>query len=299
MDIRHLETFQTIVKEGSFVQAAEKLNYAQSTITLHMQRLEAELGVDLFLRQGKQIQLTEAGRALREQADILMQRSLALQQSMRDVVAGEAGHIRIGAIEPTASLRLTPLLVQFCQQHPKLHLTFEVAGTRAIGQRVATGSLDVGVTATPHSQEGVTFEPLFLEPLTLLLSQNNPLAQKDTLSVSDLLSERILLTEYGCEYRALIERTLLARGVNPVSGIEMGSVEVLKRAVQGGLGLALLPRAATIQPLPRTVARNLQDVDMRLPIGLALVSEIRSPGRALDQLLTLLRTHLRVEIQQP
>lgn len=299
MDIRHLETFQTIVKEGSFVRAAEKLHYAQSTITIHIQHLEAELGVKVFVRRGKQVQLTEAGRALQEQADVLMQRSLALQQAIKDVVAGEAGHVRIGAIEPTASLRLPPLFVQLYREHPKLRLTLEVGSTHVLSRQVATGALDVGICAPPAPHIGLTFEPLFVEPLTVLLPQAHPLASKDHLAVGDLLSERILLTEQGCEYRALIERTLLSQGANPFSGIEMGSVEVLKRAVQEGLGIAILPRAATCPPLSQTVVRDLQDVDLRLPIGLICVPEVRSPGRALGLLLTLLRTQLRAEMLLP
>lgn len=292
MELRHLESFQAIVREGSFIQAAEKLQYAQSTITVHMQQLEAELGVKLFVRRGKPVQLTEAGRALQEQADLLMQRALALQQALKDVVAGETGHLRIGAIEPTASLRLTPLLVPFCQAHPKLHLTLEVGGTQVVSQRVAAGALDVGICSPPAPHLGLTFEPLFVEPLAVLLPETNPLASRESLSPADLVDQRLLLTERGCEYRAMIETTLLSQGTNPFSGIEMGSVEALKRAVQGGLGCAIIPRAAACPPLSQTVIRDLHGVDLHLAVGLVSLPEVRSPGRALGALLALLRARL-------
>ncbi|GHO63683.1 LysR family transcriptional regulator [Ktedonobacter sp. SOSP1-52] len=299
MELRHLVSFQAIVKEGSFLQAAEKLRYAQSTITIHMQQLEAELGVSLFVRRGKHIQLTEAGRALQEQADTLTQRARALQQALKDVVAGEAGHLRIGAIEPTASLRLPPLLVQFCQTHPKLHLTLEVGSTHFISQQVATGALDVGICSPPTSQQGLVFDPLFVEPLTVLLPETHPLASRASLVPADLLDQRVLLKERGCEYRALIETALLARGTNPFSGIEIGSTEVLKRTVQEGLGIAIIPRAAAIPLLPHTVIRDLRDVALRLPVGLVSLPEVHSPGRALGAFLTLLRTQLQESIPLP
>ncbi|GHO42032.1 hypothetical protein KSX_01950 [Ktedonospora formicarum] len=94
----------------------------------------------------------------------------------------------------------------------------------------------------------------------------------------------------------MIETALLSQGSNPFSGIEMGSIEVLKRAVQGGLGIAIIPRAAASPPLPQTVIRELHGVDLRLTIGLVFLPEIRSPGRALGTLLTLLRTRLQEEI---
>lgn len=65
MEFRHLQTFQAIAQEGGFLKAAEKLQYAQSTITLHIQQLEAELGVKLFSRRGKRTELRVAGRTLR------------------------------------------------------------------------------------------------------------------------------------------------------------------------------------------------------------------------------------------
>ena len=293
MELRHLESFQAIVQEGSFVKAAEKLHYAQSTITIHMQQLEAELETTLFVRRGKRVQLTEAGCALQEQADVLMQRTRSLQQAMKDIVAGEAGHIRLGAIEPTASLRLTPLLVEFCQAHPRIHLTLEVGGTRMVSQRVAEGSLDVGICTPPAPNAGVLFEPLFIEELSALLPDTHPLASKNQLSPADLLEQRVLLTEQGCAYRAMIETALLLQGTNPFSGIELGSVEVLKRAVQAGLGIAIIPRAAACPPLPHTVVRDLHRVDLRLAVGLVSLPEVRSPGRALGALLTLLRTRLQ------
>src|SRR5260370_38108373 len=106
MELRHIYTFQAIVKEGSFLKAAETLMYAQSTITLHIQQLEAELGVKLFMRQGKKVQLTEAGRSLQEQADSLVARAMSLQQTMFNLVAGEAGRGPRGVVRRSARLAL-------------------------------------------------------------------------------------------------------------------------------------------------------------------------------------------------
>jgi len=110
MLIRHQETFQTVVRRGSFLAAAQELGCAQSTVTLHIQQLEATLGVELFDRGARRVRLTEAGRALHEQAGPILNRVSALQETMAELAAGEVGHLRIAAIEPTASLRLPQLL---------------------------------------------------------------------------------------------------------------------------------------------------------------------------------------------
>ena len=293
MELRHLETFQAIVQEGSFVGAAEKLQYAQSTITIHIQQLEAELGVKLFARRGKHLRLTEAGRALQEQADALLKRYLALQQTMQEIVAGEAGHVRLGAIEPTASMRLAPLLVSFCQEYPKLQLTLEVGSAPMMIERVASCDLDFALCSLPESQTGLTFEPLFLEELRVLLPERHPLASKVPLTPADLLDQRLLLTERGCGYRGIIEKTLLSQGTNPFSGIEMGSFEVIKRAVQCGLGIAIMPVATATPPPSQTLLRKLHGVDLCLPVGLVSQHEARVSSRAQRALFTFLQTHLK------
>src|SRR5258708_10414048 len=125
MELRHISTFQAIVHEGSFLRAAEKLMYAQSTITLHIQQLEAELGVKLFIRQGKKVQLTEAGRSLQEQADSLVARATPLQETMFNLVAGEAGHVRVGVSDRDASFRLPQTPRPLCRERPPTQRSIE------------------------------------------------------------------------------------------------------------------------------------------------------------------------------
>lgn len=108
MDFKALITFQTIVSTGSFNRAAEELNYAQSTITMQIQKLESQLGVQL-LERGKGISLTEAGRLFHEQSLLIVKDMGRLQSSLAEMKSGEAGSVRLGATDPTASYRLPRL----------------------------------------------------------------------------------------------------------------------------------------------------------------------------------------------
>jgi LysR family transcriptional regulator, regulator of the ytmI operon len=291
MDLRHLETFLAIVEHGSFLRAADALRYAQSTITLHVQQLEADLGVQLFARQGKRVQLTEAGRLLRDEASQILGRVDTLRQTMRDLVAGEAGRVRVGSIEPAASLRLAPLLVPFCAARPGVRLALEIGGTRTIGKRVAAGELDLGISSAPPAQLGLAFEPLFVERMALLAPEGHPLAVAGALAPGDLDGQRLLLTEQNCAYRALVEYALLEQGANPSPGIEIGSILALKWAVQRGLGIAIVPVIDASPLPPGTTLRELRDLDLGLVVGL-----VRRPGDtpspATQALLGLLRGQL-------
>jgi LysR family transcriptional regulator, regulator of the ytmI operon len=291
MDLRQLQTFQSVVEHGSFLRAAEALRYAQSTITLHIQQLEADLGVPLFARQGKKTQLTEAGRLLCAEAVQILGRVDALRRTMRELADGEAGYVRLGAIEPAASLRLPELLVPFCAERPRVRLALEVGGTRAIGQAVASGDLDLGIVSPPPASLGLVFEPLFVERMALLAPEAHPLARAETIDAHDLRGHRLLLTEQVCAYRQLVEQTLVAQGTNPYSGIEIGSMTALKCAVQQGLGIGIVP-AIIACPAPQgTVLREIERLDLGLPVGLVRRAEdALSP--ATEALLALLRHRL-------
>lgn len=292
MELRYLATFQTVVREGSFTRAADKLSYAPSTITLHIQHLEAELGFQLFVRQGKQLQLSTAGQALYEQADALLQHVRTLEQTMKEIVAGETGSLRLGAIEPAASTRLMPLLATFCQEHPKMQITLEVTGTRFICQRLASGQLEIGICSPPPADLGLTFEPLFFEPIALLVPATHPLATRDRISPTDLQDQRLLLTGQYCAYRETIEQFFSRRGISPSPCIEISSFEALKRGVQTGIGVAVVP-AGAVSPAPEgTVLRSLTGIELTLPVGL-----VRSPEHYVNRpLLEELINGLRAQV---
>lgn len=291
MEFKHLQTFQAVAAEGSFLKAAEKLQYAQSTITLHIQKLEEELGVTLFSRQNRKTELTIAGRTLQSHADHLLYRAEQLQLAMTGLVTGEAGHLRIGSVEPVASVHLPFVLVQFCQQYPKVRLTLEVGVTRSISDKVAAGDLELAVCSPPAANLGLHFEPLFRDPISLLLPKSHPLAGAESIAVASLAEERLILTEEHCPYRDVLEKALLSLGVNPVFGVESMSSGALKQMVDYGLGIGVLPMGA-IAPLPtNTVTRNLSDLDLSLSIGLAINPDVSIPGSALNSLADSIKSH--------
>ena len=292
MEFRHLQTFQAIVKEGSFLKAAEKLQYAQSTITLHIQKLEEELGVKLFSRRGKRTELTVAGRTLKDHTDQLLHRAGQLQQAMTDLVAGKAGQLRVGSVEPVASVHLPAILVDFCRRYPKVRLSLEVGVTQIISQQVANGTLDLAICSSPAANLGLIFKPLFQDPISLLIPKSHHLATEKNLTVSLLAEERLILTEEQCPYREVLEKALMPYGVNPFSGIEVMSLEALKQMVHCGLGIGVMPAAAITLPPSNTIRRNILDLDLQLPIGLIINPKTDIPGSALDSLAQSLKDNL-------
>jgi LysR family transcriptional regulator, regulator of the ytmI operon len=292
VELRHLATFGAIVRHGTFRRAAQALNYSQSAVTAHVKQLERDLDVALFARRGKRVALTEAGRVLAQQGAALLERASGLRELMSDMAGGEAGHVRMGAIEPLASLRLPALISRFCAPRPRVGLTLEIGGTETIGRRVASGDLDLGICSAPPARLGLAFEPLFVERLVLLIPRRHPLARKPPSAPADLAGCRLLLSAEGCAYRAAVEQALGARGTNPYSGIEIGSLPGLVAAVRDGLGVAILPDAC-VRPRPfDTVVRQLDVPELAVTVGLATQNVPGSTSRPVAALMNLLRAEL-------
>jgi DNA-binding transcriptional LysR family regulator len=269
MDLKTLKTFQAIVSTGSFNRAAEELNYAQSTITMQIQKLEAELGMQLLERGKQQISLTEAGRLLYEQSLRIVKDMELLESRLGELMAGEAGHLRLGATDPTASYRLPALLQEFMTRHPGVDISVDIGGTPALTERLLRGELDMILCSAPEMGKGLHYEPLFTEKFVLLLPEKHPLAAEPEVTANQLREHRLLITAAGCPYRKKLESVMQESAGPPLNTMEIGSMSALKYYVQCGLGMAFVPES-TLQPLPEgTAVQRLQGEAVDMSCGIA------------------------------
>jgi len=211
---------------------------------------------------------------------------------MQDLVTGEGGEVRLGAIEPTLSARLPQLIATYSRAKPKVHLFLESGSTSSISQRVHAGELDFGLCGPPNAQLNLVFEPLFNEKLTLLLPATNPLARLPRVRISDLTEQNLLLSGPSCVYRELLERDFLTRGVNICNQIEASEVETLKLLVQQGIGVAIVPSISVITPPNGTVTRSIHGIKLGVTIGIVRRGDDFAQGQAYGHFLKMIRQSL-------
>lgn len=269
MDLRALKTFEACVRLGHFLKAAEELQYAPSTVTLQIQRLEADLGVSLFVRDGKRVIVTEAGRWLYHEASALLNSIGAMRQTVSDIATGDNGSVRFSSIEPVASQQLAAVIARFCKTRPKVQLTMEVGGSRSIAERVRAGELDFGVCSAPPSKLMLEFEPLFEERLGVMLNMNHPLADRVSIKASDLAGHTILVKEPTCIYRELWETAIYGAGQSLFSCMEVGSFFVIQQMVKAELGIGIVPIYSGLEQEGSLVIRPLADLNPVITIGIA------------------------------
>ncbi|MEC4565998.1 LysR family transcriptional regulator [Paenibacillus sp. CMAA1739] len=267
MDIKALKTFQMIVNYGSFMRAAEALNYAQSTVTMQIQKLESDLGVQLIER-GKKIKLTEAGRMLYEQSLHIVKDMEQLQENMENLQRGTAGDIRIGVTEPTASYRLPEILKRFLTHYPHIRVSVDFGNTPTLSERILQGDVDIALCSAPDLGSELYFEPLFKENFVILMPERHPLAEKECIGPADLQGHRLLITSSICPYRRKLEMVMKEYGITTLDTMEIGSMTALKSYVECELGIALVPQIL-VDPVPvGTVVRQLSGSLIDMTFGL-------------------------------
>lgn len=283
MDLKTLKTFQAIVKHGSFNRAAQEMNYVQSTVTMQIQKLEAELGIQLIER-GKEVGLTEAGRLLYDQSLPIVKNMEQLQASLTDMKSGEAGHIRLGVTEPTASYRLPGILKKFMDMYPRIRISLEISNTPRLAEQVLKGEIDYSLCTAPSMGSDLYFEPLFKEEFVALLPEDHPLARKSVVEPEDLREHRLLVTSATCPYRRKLEMTMQEKGNAAPDTMEIGSMTALKYYVEEGLGIALVPKIMVEPGIKGTTVRTIAGSLVDMTIGI-LCKESAYPFRLASQKL--------------
>jgi len=293
MNLQNLRTFILASQLGSFSAAANELGYAPSTITLHIQQLEAEWGVALFEKQGRGIRLTQEGRTLLGKAHSIINQAEALDRTVQEMTTGDAGHIRLGAVEPVGSWQVAPLLAEYIRERPLLQINFESGSGYTLRHQLMEGHLDVAVMFAPTPGWPLHFDPLFIERNALLMWDDHPLAERDVVEYDDLRDQRLIFLETPTAYRQVVEHDLVAHGgTHPYANIEVSSVRAAIAFVRERVGIAVLPPIC-VQPVPPGMAlRPIGGFGITRIMGLMYRDYDSMKRKALDKFIMYVGQHL-------
>ncbi|MDV2686822.1 LysR family transcriptional regulator [Alkalihalophilus lindianensis] len=267
MDIKHLQTFLVACDTLNFTKTAEKLQYAQSSVTAQIKNLENELNLQLFERLGRKLILTHSGERLRQYATKIVH----LEEEARNAMTTDhnGGTLIIGAQESQCTYRLPDLLRDFKLKYPSLQLIFKAAHSDEMATKsLIEGEIDLAfIMDTKKINPYLQSTPLIQERLILISSPNHSLAAKKTVTPEDLVTETILYTERGCSYRNTFEEILTFYKVTPKTTLEFVSLEAIKKCVISNLGVAVLPEMVVKEEL---IESELVEVNLKVEMPLLI-----------------------------
>jgi len=242
MNIRHLEYFLEVVRQGSFSKAAATLHVSQPSISETIKNLEDELGVPLLHRGAKRLELTDAGEAVLERAQQIVALFQSLAGQLEEITLLKRGKIRIGIPPISASTIFPQLLGEFKQEYPNIEIQLHEAGSKNIQQAVQEGLLDIGIVCTPPEKADI-FEviPFVEDPLRVIVHPEHPFARLPAVDFTALANEAFVLYRQDFSLYDVILARCRQAGFRPKVICETAQREYMTHMVAAKLGIALLP----------------------------------------------------------
>jgi DNA-binding transcriptional LysR family regulator len=236
MDLADLHIFRSVVQAGGITRAAEKLNRVQSNVTTRVRQLETELGVDLFLREGKRLHLSSAGKLLLDYADRLLDLAEEAREAVHD--AKPRGLLRLGTGESTAAVRLPVPMNEYLRRYPEVTLELRTGNARELSGLVLTGELDAALVAEPVAEAPFEKLAVYDEAMVIIAGAGHAPIK----SPRDVRPQTVLAFESGCSYRQRLEDWFARDGEMPNRIIEISSYHAILGCAVAGMGIALVPR---------------------------------------------------------
>jgi DNA-binding transcriptional LysR family regulator len=258
MDIKQLNTFRTIATLGSFNQAADLLDYAQSTVSEQIKTLEADLGVKLFNRLGKHISLTPAGDLFLQYAE----KMINLEEEMRTEIHGHeeiVGSLSIRIPETISTYYLPAILKKFQESFPHVNFHFYSCSSHGLLEELRSGILNLAfLMAKDFADADLEIDTLLEIPLAMITYPANPIAVKSRVRLSDLKNEPIFVTSSDCSYFKILEGFFIDEKIKFSTLYHINSIEAIKRNISAGVGVALLPKIAVKKEISKGLLVELR-----------------------------------------
>jgi DNA-binding transcriptional LysR family regulator len=262
VELHQLEAFEAVALHGSFTRAAEALHLTQPAVTRQIAALESELKTRLFDRLGRSVQRTAAGDALHTYAEQIVRLAREARHAVTDVGAGGAGRLAVGASSTLATYVLPTLLRQFRETNPRVEISVHTGVSAQVLQMVIANEADLGLITGDAEDKVVATVELAEYDTCVVVPPLHPLSGRKVIHASDLAGSPLILMGAGTNLRAYIDRVLGAAGVEEQVTMELDNVEAIKRMIEAGLGISMLPEVSVLPEVAagRLVALPLADV---------------------------------------
>jgi DNA-binding transcriptional LysR family regulator len=278
MELRHLRSFIAVAEELHFGRAAERLNLAQSPLSQQIKRLERELGVRLFERSRRKVELTEAGRAMLDEARAAIAHADRAADAARGAAEGRYGVLDVGFLG-TAALELLPRIVPPFRAHaPGAELRLVEAASRELLAALRQRRLDVVFARPPSPASTLQIEPVWSEPLVVALPAAHALAAKPRLPLRDLADEPFVLfpRQSAPEFHDELVAACRDAGFSPRIVQEAVAMPTIVSLVATQIGVSLVPSSLQQLARPDVAYRELDGLTTRAELAMISLTADRS-----------------------
>ena len=270
MDLFQLEMFLAVAEERSFSRAATRLHRTQPAVSQAIAKLEGELGETLFERSTRDGTLTDAGEVLKEYATKLLNLRVESHDALAELRALHRGRLNLAANEYTC-LYLLPMLDEFRRQNPRIKVTVHRALASRIADDVLMHSVEIGVLSFRPDDPQIRSIAVYRDELDFVVNPQSPLAKHKEVSIRELGAQNFIAHNISTPQRAKVIETFERHRTPLRIGVELPSLEAIKRFVEAGNGVALVPGLAVAPEIQSGALVRVRIKELQLERRLRLV----------------------------
>ncbi len=258
MHIETLKVFCDIIESGSFSYAASQNFVTQSAVSQQVRSLEEKYDCRLIERGRAGVKPTPAGQILYTASKEIVRRFMELENRLREIGSVIAGSIRVGTVYSVGLHELPPYLTEFLRNYPAVNVHLEYLRSNKIYEDLIEGKIDLGVVAYPAKRSQIVSVAFRHDELVLVVPPDSSLARHNRVSMGALAGQKFVGYERDIATRKASDRILRDHGVKPNYALEFDNIETIKRAVEIGLGCAIVPRMTVENEVGRGSLKMLE-----------------------------------------
>ncbi|TNE41157.1 MAG: LysR family transcriptional regulator, partial [Alphaproteobacteria bacterium] len=278
MDIKHFRAFDAVARHLHFTKAAEEQNVTQPTLSLLIQQLEAEMGVQLLTRSTRQVELTEMGTEFLPLARTVVRDLELAAAHMKDLARLKRGKVSVAAFPSVATNQLPSLIVAFRQKYPDIRIQLYDGVWETVIDRVRDGEADFAIASYPEEMGDLEFQPMYDDEIMLIVTKDHPLSTRSAVRWRELEGEEIVLLSKDTGVRRSIDKTLAGQGLELNAVFEPALIQTAAALVSAGAGVGVILSSY----LPVIDRSNIVPLKLQEPLVLRPVGIITLSGRTLN-----------------
>jgi DNA-binding transcriptional LysR family regulator len=304
MHLRFLKIFCDIVDLGSFSRAAKLNGVSQSNASQVVHQLEERLEVKLIDRSKRPFVLTPEGKRFHEGSRVIVQRYDDLEREVRSLREACEARLTIASIYSVGLAHMSGCMREFLASHPTADVRLEYVHPHRVYEEVDQGHADLGLVSYPEESSSLAALPWRRETMVLVCNPQHPLAKQPSVALQMLDGEAVVAFQAGLKIREEIDRALSLHGVRVRIALEFDNIETIKRAIEIGAGISLLPQPTIARELESgtLVQVPLEGASLARPLGI-IHRRDRKLNETAQQFIRLLQAQAELvvanEVQNP
>jgi DNA-binding transcriptional LysR family regulator len=241
MEWQQLEYFKIAAELEHMTLAAEELKLSQPALSRSISRLENELGVPLFEREGRSIVLNRHGRQFLNHVNHILNEYEEAKHEIQDLISPESGEVSLGFLHTLGASHIPKLIKKFSNKYPQITFKLYQNGTNVILEQLASGEIDLCMSSFTEDLPNIEWTPLWCEELFIIVPAKHRLANMEKINLEQIANESLISFKKGNGIRKISEDLFRKIGINPKITFEGEEVHTLIGLVEAGLGVAIIP----------------------------------------------------------